>query len=52
MFVAMPSTDSTYKMNVKLKEEGFQHLLFSMPCYHIDEKLIDMLMQTPKDLYS
>ncbi len=38
MFVAMSSTTSTYKMNVKLKEKGFQHLLFSMACYHIDEK--------------
>jgi len=52
MFVAMPSTTSTYKMNVEPKKESFQHLLFSMSCYHIDEKLIDMLMQTPKDLYS
>jgi hypothetical protein len=32
MFVAMPSIASTYKMNVKLKEEGFQHFSFSMPC--------------------
>jgi hypothetical protein len=40
-------------MNVKLKEKGFQHLLFSMPCYHIDEKThlhVDANTQKPIQL--
>jgi hypothetical protein len=34
----MPLTSFTYKMNAKLKEEGFQRPLCFMPCWHIDEE--------------
>jgi hypothetical protein len=34
----MSLTLSTYKMNEKSKEKGFQSLSCSMPCWQIDEK--------------
>jgi hypothetical protein len=32
-------TPSACKLNVKSKEEGFQTLSHSMPCWHINEKI-------------
>jgi hypothetical protein len=34
----MPLTPFAYKMNTKLKKEGFQKPLCFMPCWHIDEE--------------
>jgi hypothetical protein len=50
MLVATPLTPSTYKMNVKLKEESFQCLLLCMPISTSMKKIVNMLMQTCKDL--
>ncbi len=40
MFITMSLTHFAYKMNTRLKKEGFQNFYRYLPCWHIDEKKI------------